>query len=350
MASTSRLSVFISYVHHDLPVAEELRSWLSRVGGTSFDVFLAADEGSLPLGSWWFPEINAALRDANLLLVIVSPAALFSQWVAFESGVVSGQGKPVIPVLLPTVESDDLAEPLRQRQLIQLNSPRDLERVVKCLNEALGTRRRAVDSSSAFRRLMAAARRLTQSRAVAASFLASRKDLYSDIIDIVTKSPQPVVIRATSTHRTNIGDDAIYQRYLDAVARKCAASASTGGSGEYTLVMSFRPTAKRTPPQDRRKAIANRCEQFKKYAALDCVNILQIDQQWSLDLLTINDDYALIGFPAENEHRNLRNAIRITDHDFVRTINRWFDRCVLPRARQIDLSTMKVSRSYGLLR
>ena len=351
MAITSRPSVFISYVHHDLLVAQELRAWLADVAGDSFDVFLAADEKSLPLGSWWMPGINAALQNASLLLVLVSPAALFSQWIAFECGVVSGQGKLVIPLLLPNVDAASLAEPLRQRQLMQLKSSSDLESVLKRINRELGTRRRPRGAAGAFRRLMSAAARLTQSRAISASFLASREDLYAEVMTAVASSAQPIIIRATSTQRTkDVGNDGIYQGYLDAVARKCATSATTGGSGEYTLVMSFKGVGGGVPPPDRKKAIRNRCKQFEKYAALECVNILQIDEQWAVDVLTINDDFAVIGFPAEHARRQLRNGVRISDHDFVRTINRWYERCVLPRARQVDLATMKISRHYGLLR
>jgi TIR domain len=345
---TPRKSVFISYVHDDVAVARELQRWLCASTGNTIDVFLAADHGSLPLGSWWFAEIDHALRSASAMLVVVSAAALYSPWIAFESGVVSGQGRPVIPMLLPNVRDAELPEILRQRQFAVLTSPSALESVLKQLGIELKEEFACANAASAFAAIAAAAAGHAQRRALTAAYLASRFDLYGEIIDLVDGAAQPVVIRATSTQRTRgFRRDRIYQQYLDAVARKCAGS---NGSGEYTLVMSFTPGPRRSVPADRERAIRDRYAKFERHGARDCFNVLQIGEQWAFDVMTINDEYAVIGFPAERAGRKLRNAVRVSDRHFVRSVNRWYERFVLPSAHQIHLRTMKISRNCGLVR
>jgi hypothetical protein len=87
--------VFISYSHNDSDFAELLKGKLEQAG---FEVWL--DEERLRAGEDWREEIDAALINASCLVLILSPAALNSQYVMYEWSFAWGAGKKVVPILL----------------------------------------------------------------------------------------------------------------------------------------------------------------------------------------------------------------------------------------------------------
>lgn len=86
--------VFLSYCHQDSDFAQILRDELTRAGLITWkDVDLRA-------GTHWPTEIDAALRDALAVVVVLSPNAHSSDYVSFEWAFAQGAGIPVVPVLL----------------------------------------------------------------------------------------------------------------------------------------------------------------------------------------------------------------------------------------------------------
>ena len=89
--------VFVSYSNDDRHYAEELLAALSESGLASWN-----DE-SLMAGSDWAVEIETALRNAEVVVLLVSPSSLSSEWVNFELGLAIAAGKRLIPVLIRDV-------------------------------------------------------------------------------------------------------------------------------------------------------------------------------------------------------------------------------------------------------
>ncbi|HXO21044.1 MAG TPA: toll/interleukin-1 receptor domain-containing protein [Thermoanaerobaculia bacterium] len=110
----SRYTVFISYSRRDAFIASTIAAKLRAMG---IEVWLDARdvEGGDPI----LERILAGIDACHEAVVLISQAAMGSQWVAFEIGAVCGQHKRVTPVL-NNVEPNAMA-PLRGIQAIDLN-------------------------------------------------------------------------------------------------------------------------------------------------------------------------------------------------------------------------------------
>jgi hypothetical protein len=87
--------VFISYAISDRDEAERLVSALqvNNVSGWLDKADIAAGD-SIP------SAVRAALKGSNVVVVLLSPSALRSQWVQFEIGAAEALGKKIVPVIV----------------------------------------------------------------------------------------------------------------------------------------------------------------------------------------------------------------------------------------------------------
>src|SRR5271157_597852 len=96
--SIKRPLIFISYARSDLIIAEALTRSFEQKG---YPVWL--DYKTIPSGSNWQSEIENALSQADIFVVVLSSKAASSQWVNAELGFALGQKKPIIPILIEDV-------------------------------------------------------------------------------------------------------------------------------------------------------------------------------------------------------------------------------------------------------
>ncbi len=89
--------IFISYSKTDASFALKLADDLKSAG---FKVWIDRQIGG---GERWRTSILQALREANEMIVVLSPNAMQSEWVMHEGSVGSGLQKPIYPVLLEPV-------------------------------------------------------------------------------------------------------------------------------------------------------------------------------------------------------------------------------------------------------
>jgi hypothetical protein len=180
--------------------------------------------------------------------------------------------------------------------------------------------------------------------AVGAIPLPSREALYEDIVTLIGKTRGPLHVRATSTlHDRTTTDDDPFHEYVDAVARGCGDRARAGIPSSYTLVLSFMVGRDRLPPQTRRQSLRYRIKAFRMAGASGRSQFFQLPHFGYLDILTINEEHAFIGFPARANDPRLRYAVRVTGAEFTSQITQWFDTCVLPFTHAINKSTLRVA-------
>ncbi len=86
--------VFISYSRKDAAFAEDLRE---RVQAANFEVWM---DSILPAGFDWRQEIDAAIRESFVILVVVSPDSKVSEYVTYEWAFGLGLGVKVIPLMV----------------------------------------------------------------------------------------------------------------------------------------------------------------------------------------------------------------------------------------------------------
>ncbi len=92
-------TVFISYDREDSDFAELVQAKLSRAGHTIF-----MDLEILDVGDDWRDKIDLALRASQVLVVIMTPEAAASHYVAYEWAFALGAGLKVIPLELQATE------------------------------------------------------------------------------------------------------------------------------------------------------------------------------------------------------------------------------------------------------
>lgn len=112
-AAFHRFDLFVSHSSYDaaqarnLSAAAELRGLRCFVASTHLE---AGDE--------WSEEIRGALADSREMCILLSRAALKSEWVATEWGAAWAMKKRLTPILLDGIEHSAMPERLRERQTI----------------------------------------------------------------------------------------------------------------------------------------------------------------------------------------------------------------------------------------
>jgi len=106
MDTTKRRGAFISYSRSDSEFALNLTNELRSDG---YPVWL--DQLDIPTGARWDDEVEKALRDHEIFLIILTPASVSSENVKDEIGYAIDHGKHIMPVLLKNCDV-----PLRLRR------------------------------------------------------------------------------------------------------------------------------------------------------------------------------------------------------------------------------------------
>lgn len=143
-----RVLIFSS---HDQAVTTSLKEKLVAIAGAEIDFFLSAD--GIPAGSNWPAYLEQGLETANAVIVVMSYAAAASQWVFFEAGYVYSKGRPVIPIGILGLHIETQPPPISLLQGVNVASPNDLNRLIKLLNERLGTNCPAAFTEDDYREL-----------------------------------------------------------------------------------------------------------------------------------------------------------------------------------------------------
>ncbi len=91
--------IFISYNHEDNDFSDNL---LHRLHDASFTTWRDGDK--LHAGEVWRQEIDQAIQDALVMIVIMTPAAKNSEYVTYEWAFALGVGVKVIPLMLKSTE------------------------------------------------------------------------------------------------------------------------------------------------------------------------------------------------------------------------------------------------------
>ena len=105
-------SVFISHSHKDKDLVRDIARRLRTVG---LEPFIDIDD--LPTGAHWKKILLERLRDADAVLVLLTPAALESPWSVTEVGMAEGFDKVILPVTAG-LEPQRLPAPLQSYQVV----------------------------------------------------------------------------------------------------------------------------------------------------------------------------------------------------------------------------------------
>ncbi|QES34717.1 hypothetical protein DEJ48_16060 [Streptomyces venezuelae] len=133
--------VFLSYSSRDAPVARRLERSLGLAG---IDVW---SDRRLRVGDEWQRSITKALEDAEIVLVLISPSSLRSEWVTSEWQTALIRSQRVIPVLVGGARFSDLPRDLAGIHAVDLNEEDPEE--IRILTEAIESWSTSSDPSPA---------------------------------------------------------------------------------------------------------------------------------------------------------------------------------------------------------
>jgi hypothetical protein len=317
--------VFISFSSQDEPIASALKAKLVRAAGEELDFFLSADD--IPAGSNWPAYLEQKLEAADAVVIVMTYAAAASAWVFFEAGYVYSKHRPVIPIGVLGLIVERQPPPISFLQGINMRSCDDLNRLVKLLNERLGTNCRDVFTESDYSELFE--KIPSQIPLPRTQPLLSRTQIYRDVLRELRSLDTNVQVRVTATmHDPSEYEDEDFQAYLLALAEKCSAAVRIGDRMTYHAIIGITREADGSIPLALQRAIAYRVRVFKEHGALPRLRLFEVGQRWSMNLLFLNRTYVVFGFPEDLKVPRLQHGFRMSGIEFVSPLVDWYNDCV----------------------
>jgi hypothetical protein len=121
--------VFISHITAERELAMLLKEKIEKHFLGLVNVFVSSDQVSIEAGASWLETLRAALKTADLQVVLCSPASIGRPWVNFEAGAAWLQGVPVVPLCHSGLDPDHLPMPLATLQGGKVSDPDTFVRV-----------------------------------------------------------------------------------------------------------------------------------------------------------------------------------------------------------------------------
>lgn len=129
--------IFISHSTTDGDLAIKLMDMLqTQFNLTRSNFFLTSDE-ELKYGENWIEEIRNGMQNSNIIMPIITPNFLDSQFCLCELGAAWVNQKALVPIIVPPLDHYALDKtPYRAwLQAITLNSLKDLGRLAEAMKE-----------------------------------------------------------------------------------------------------------------------------------------------------------------------------------------------------------------------
>lgn len=125
MTEKSDYNIFLSYSSKDQPWVSEFVATLKEAGVKAwFDV------SDLAPGERWQEKIQKALRDSEILVVILSQNSIASPWTFFELGAAVADQKRIIPIVTEDFDFSKFPLLLKQYKLLKESSPQAAGKLV----------------------------------------------------------------------------------------------------------------------------------------------------------------------------------------------------------------------------
>jgi TIR domain len=131
-------TIFISHASNDARIAKMFKDTLEKDFLGLCKLFVSSNLESLSAGKGWYDNIIGELKNAAMLIGLVSPAALQRGWVYFEFGAAVIRDIHAIPLCHSGLEPGLLPEPISHLQGIKLTDSVHLKHLYCLIAESLG--------------------------------------------------------------------------------------------------------------------------------------------------------------------------------------------------------------------
>jgi hypothetical protein len=110
--------VFLSYSSSDESWVRRFAEALSASGVSAW-----FDAHAIRAGDRWQDEVEKALRQSRVLIMVLTPESVQRPWTFFELGAALADHKRIVPVLSEGVDVADIPALVRQFQFVREKSP-----------------------------------------------------------------------------------------------------------------------------------------------------------------------------------------------------------------------------------
>jgi hypothetical protein len=138
--SSKSAKIFISHSKRDKKLMQALTDLLKAAFRLpTKDILCTSIAGhKLAGGADTEEELLALLRDANLLIGVLTPASLASSYVLFELGARWGLKKPLISLVACGTKMRDIKEPLKSKNALNASDQDDVHQLIEDIAKCLG--------------------------------------------------------------------------------------------------------------------------------------------------------------------------------------------------------------------
>lgn len=137
MNNQNKTGIFISHITDEKGVAQTFQTYIRKIFGDNIPIFVSSDYKSIGGGKEWFGEIITAIKNAKVVIVLLSKESVDKRWINFEAGIGLGAECRVIPVTIGNIDKGDIGPPLSQLQVRDLKDNSDALGVFHDIGEEL---------------------------------------------------------------------------------------------------------------------------------------------------------------------------------------------------------------------
>ncbi len=130
--------VFISFIHEEAGYAEAVQAFITQILGPEAKPFLSSDKLQVYAGEKWLDRIMDELKEAKVVILMLSTESMKRPWVNFEAGAAWTREIKTIPVCFGGLGKDFIPKPYSNLQAVDLQSYGDDEYLARSVAHHLG--------------------------------------------------------------------------------------------------------------------------------------------------------------------------------------------------------------------
>lgn len=140
--------IFISHISEEAELARLLQEHIDRDFLGMLELFVSSDLISISAGSQWLQEIEQALKEAQIELLLCSKKSIQRPWINFEAGAAWVKDLPIVPICHTDMHPSQLPAPYNTFQAVKANNLTDLKKLYILIANKLGSKVPATDLSN----------------------------------------------------------------------------------------------------------------------------------------------------------------------------------------------------------
>jgi hypothetical protein len=123
------MKVFLRHITEEKQLAMLLKEHISEDFIGAVEVFVSSDGESISGGKRWMEEIETALNDSAVSLILCSQQSIRKPWVNFECGASWIRRIDTLPICHSNISRDELPPPYGMLQAVNASEPDSIEKV-----------------------------------------------------------------------------------------------------------------------------------------------------------------------------------------------------------------------------